>query len=245
MTYTHVRTGGPTAIESQHQLTPDPNNSLLTVSLFTRQQHMSTSGHISINFPAILTVDAPPASETGFSVEAQGTGSFTGLSYTVPAHTSGTLKAAIQVMAITSADVDKLNTMVMSMLSASERSKVTSHEAVSASANLSVWSIFGGGASASYTKTTDTMHSMGLTDDQITTIINQMFEIASKMTHVEIDFTIDNTANDYAVSGDLQLYTISGKIVTSKGTTEYRFLADSGSAGQGSAPAKGNIIPLS
>jgi hypothetical protein len=206
---------------------------------------MTTSGHISINFPATILVDAPPASETGFSVEAQGTGSFTGLSYTVPAHTSGTLKATIQVMAITSEDVQKLNDLVISMLSASEKSKVTSHEETHASANISIWSIFGGGASASYSKTTDTMHSMGLTDDQVTTIVNQMFEIAQKMSHVELDFTIDNTANDYSVSGDLQLYTISGKIVTSKGTTEYRMLSNSGSAGQGAAPANGKIIPLS
>lgn len=206
---------------------------------------MTTSGHISINFPAAILVNAPPASETGFSVEAQGTGSFTGLSYTVPAHTSGTLKAKIQVMAITSEDVKNLNDMVMSMLSASERSKVTSHEETHASANLSIWSMFGGGASASYTKTTDSMHSMGLTDDQVTTIINKMFEIAQKMSHVELDFTIDNTANDYSVSGDLQLYTIAGKISTSKGTAEYRMLSNSGSAGQGVAPAQGSIIPLS
>jgi hypothetical protein len=206
---------------------------------------MTTSGLISINFPAAILVDAPPSSETGFSVEAQGTGSFTGLSYTVPAHASGTIKAMIQVMAITSDDVKKLNDLVMSMLSASEKSKVTTHEETHASANISVWSMFGGGASASYEKTTDTMHSMGLTDDQVTDVINHMFEIAQQMSHVELDFTIDNTANDYPVSGDLQLYTIAGKIVTSKGTADYRMLSDSGSAGQGTAPAKGTIIPLS
>lgn len=206
---------------------------------------MTSSGNISINFPANILVNTPPASETGFSVEAQGTGSFTGLSYTVPAHASGSLKATIQVMAITSEDVKKLNDLVMSMLNASEKSKVTSYEKIHASANISIWSIFGGGASASYQKTTDTMHSMGLTDEQVTTIINQMLEIAQKMSHVELDFTIDNTANDYSVSGDLQLYTISGKISTSKGTAEYRMLSNSGSAGQGTAPATGNIIPLS
>lgn len=206
---------------------------------------MGTSGHISINFPAVLTIDEPPATTTGFSVEAQGTGSFTGLSYTVPAHAKGTLKATIQVMAITSADVEKLNTLVMSMLSASVRSKVTTNEETQASANISIWSMIGGGASASYKATKDTMNSMGLTDDQITTIVNSMFDIAKQMSHVELDFTIDNTANDYSVSGDLQLYTISGKITTDKGTTEYRLLSNSGSAGQGAAPAKGNIIPLS
>ena len=206
---------------------------------------MTTTGHISINFPAVITVDAPPSSETGFSVEAQGTGSFSGLAYTVPAHSKGTLKAKIKVMAFTSDDVKKLNDMVMSMLSASQREEVKTQEETYASANITIWSIFGGGASASYRKTSDAMHSKGLTDAQITKIIDEMFNIAKKMSQVELDFTIDNTANDYSVSGDLQLYTISGKISTTKGTTEYRFLADRGSAGQGAAPAAGNIIPLS
>ena len=206
---------------------------------------MTTTANISINFPATIRVTAPPASETGFTVDAQGTGSFVGLSYIVPAHTTGTLKAKIQVMAITSNDVEELNQLVMSMLSASERSKVTSHEETHASANISIWSIFGGGASAGYKKTTDTMHAMGLTVDQITLIINKLFDVAQQMSHVELDFTIDNRVNDYSVSGDLQLYTIAGKVTTSKGTAEYRMLADRGSAGEGSAPAQGKVIPLS
>jgi hypothetical protein len=205
---------------------------------------MQTSGHISINFPAYLKVDAPPATETGFSVEAQGMGSFTGLSYSIPAHSKGTLQAVIQVMAITSNDVKELNDMVMTLLNSSKQSEVKSYEEAHASANISIWSMFGSGGSANYKTTKSKMESMGLTEDQITKIVTKMFEIASQMSHVELDFTIDNTANDYSVSGDLQLYTISGRIVTSKGTTEYRFLSNSGSAGQGGAPAEGEIIPL-
>lgn len=206
---------------------------------------MGSKTNVLISLPAILKLSSATASETGFSVDAQGTGSFTGLSYTVPAHTSGNLKARIQIMAITSADVEKMNDLVKSMLSASERSKVSTYEKIHASANISVWSIWGGGASASYTKTKSTMKSMGLTDEQITMIIEEMFKIAQQMSHVELDFTIDNTNNDYSVSGDLQLYTIAGEITTSEGTSQYRLLADRGSAGQGTAPAEGKIIPLS
>ena len=204
-----------------------------------------TMAHIAVNFPTAMVLEAPPATQTGFSVAAQGTGSFTGLSYTVPAHTSGNLKARIQVMALTSEDVKELNALVMSMLNATERSKVETHEKTHASANISIWSIFGGGASASYDKTKDTMNSMGLTEAQVSTIVDRLFDIASEMSNVELDFTIDNTANDYSVSGDLQLYTIAGQVTTSKGTREYRFLANRGSAGGGTAPAEGKIIPLS
>ncbi len=42
----------------------------------------------------------------------------------------------------------------------------------------------------------------------------------------------------------LQLYTISGTITTSKGTAQYRMLANKGTAGSGKAKAKGHIIPL-
>lgn len=181
--------------------------------------------------------------EEAFSIDAQGTGSFTGLAYTVPAHTKGKLEAYIQVMAIGSEDVKQLRDLVMSMLDASHKKEIKEHEETKASANVSFWSLFGGGASASYTKTRDTMESWGLTPEQITKIIDKMFEIASKMSHVKLDFEIDNSANDYAVSGDLYLYTISGSVKTEKGTRQYRVLADKGSAA--GAPATGSIIPLS
>lgn len=87
---------------------------------------------------------------------------------------------------------------------------------------------------------------MGLSEEQISTIVDKMMEIASTMTSVELDFDIDNTENDYSVSGDLQLYTISGTITSEKGTQEYRMLADRGTAGSdSSAKATGKIIPLS
>ena len=212
---------------------------------------MPTSGSISVHFPATveLASDAfvaeAPSASTGYSVTSQGTGSFTGLSYTVPAHAKGTLKARIQVLAITSEDVDNLNKLAMGMLDASAQSKVESYEKIHASANISIWSFFGGGAEASYDKTTSTMHSLGLTADQISTLMDAFLNVAQKMSHVELDFTIDNSANDYSVSGDLQLYTIAGEIKTAKGTAQYRLLADQGTAGNGTAPASGKVIPLS
>ena len=131
-----------------------------------------------------------PTSSPAFSVEAQGTGSFTGLSYTVPAHTSGTLEANIQTLAITSADVEKLRSLVMSMLEASKQEEIREYERTHASANLSIWSFWSAGASASYTKTRSEMESMGLTEQQITQIITEMFNIAKQMSNVKLNFTI-------------------------------------------------------
>ncbi|UII34580.1 hypothetical protein LVD17_12255 [Fulvivirga ulvae] len=217
------------------------------MSVETNLSPQKTSAtHLRIHFPSTVNfAAAEPGAESGFSVESVGTGSFTGLAYTVPAHTKGTLKAKIQVMALTSADISELNGMVMNMLAASEKSKIESYQRIHASANLSFFGFLSGGGEASYDRVDRSMKSLGLTEDQISTIIDKMFQAAQKMSHVELDFTIDNTANDYSVSGDLQLYTIAGQISSKKGTTQYRMLADQGTAGNGSAKATGKVIPLS
>lgn len=46
-----------------------------------------------------------------------------------------------------------------------------------------------------------------------------MFEVEKSLSYVELDCKVDNHHNDYSVSGDLQLYTIS----TKKGTAEFSF----------------------
>ena len=189
-------------------------------------------------------LEAGGSSETSFSVTAEGTGSFTGLSYTIPAHINGRLQAKINMMALTSENIQKLNDLAAAMLSASVKEKIEDETKFSSKANLSFWSFFSGGAEADYSSTHKKMKSSGLTENQITTLMENMFEIAKNMNHIVLDFQIDNTKNDYSVSGDLQLYTISGQIKTDKGTREFRMLADTGTAGNGTAPAKGKIIPM-
>lgn len=183
-----------------------------------------------------------------YSIEVSGQGQLTGLSYTVPAHAEGRIKAKLQISAMSSEDVQKLNSLAMGMLDASAQTQVKEFEKTAASANLSVWTWFfgGGGASASYEKTKESMLSKGLTEAQITTLMDAFLELAKKMSTVEINFYINNSANPYSVSGDLYLYTVSGTIKTEKGTAQYRMLADSASAGGpppsgGGAPASGVI----
>lgn len=201
--------------------------------------------------PPVVAEMIAGGAEESFSIEVAGQGQLVGLSYTVPAHTTGTIKVKMQTSALTSSDVRNLNDIAMTMLNASYRDQVKEYEKTSASANLSLWTWFfgGGGASASYEKTTERMKSMGLTEAQITQLMTAFMERATSMSTVELDFYINNSANDYSVSGDLYIYTVSGTIKTQKGTSQYRMLADSGSAGGpppsgGGAPSSGTVIPL-
>lgn len=212
-----------------------------------------TQTGVGINdaFPRVISESVQGSAEESYSIEVSGQGQLTGLSYTVPAHAQGSIKAKLQISAMSSEDVENLNDLAMGMLDASYQEEIKEYEKTSASANLSVWTWFfgGGGASASYEKTKDTMISKGLTEEQITMLMDAFLERAKNMSTVEIDFYINNTNNDYSVSGDLYLYTVSGTIQTEKGTAQYRMLADQASAGGppptgGGAPSSGKVIPL-
>src|ERR1700710_1925916 len=70
--------------------------------------------------PQLLTGAIVPGATDSFSVESQGYGSFTGMAYTVPAHSDGRVTADIQTLALTSADVQTLVDLIKGMLSASQ-----------------------------------------------------------------------------------------------------------------------------
>jgi len=197
--------------------------------------------------PKIITPGAKVAAAQAadsFSVEAQGYGSFSGLAYTVPAHTNGKITAKVKVLALTSTDIDNLNTLIKGMLSASQYEKVRDYEATHASANLSYWGFWSGGGGASYDKTHEELRGFGLSEENIRTIVSAMAEVAKKMSHVKIEFNVLNANNDYAVSGSLLLYTIAGTITTGNQQYQYRMLANKGTAGSGdqTAPASGQIV---
>ncbi|WP_051884978.1 hypothetical protein [Chryseobacterium luteum] len=196
----------------------------------------------------ISTAKAGGEAKESYSIEVAGEGQLTGLSYTIPPFTQGRITASLQISAMSSQDVRNLNDLAISMLNATYKEEVKEYEKTSASANLSVWTWFfgGGGASASYEKTKESMKSKGLTEAQITTLMDAFLEKAKQMSTVNIDFYVNNSANDFSVSGDLFLYTVSGTIKTEKGTSQYRMLADQASAGNpppsgGGAPSSGTI----
>lgn len=194
--------------------------------------------------------DLSGSSETAYSITGQGMGSLTGVDYTVSAHSSATIKVKMAIKALTSQDMKDLNDLALTFLTASQREEVKEHEKITAQGNASIWGwFFGGGASASYEKTRDTMKSKGLTNEQIDKLMDTFLEVAQKMSTVEAVINVDNTRNDYSVSGSLYLYTIAGSVQTSKGTYEFRMLADKGTAGYPpdtgeGADTKNEYIPL-
>jgi hypothetical protein len=147
----------------------------------------SVSG-VTITFPAPLNRAALNRAQSGgsdnysgISVDAQGTGSITGLTYTVSAYTKGRITAKLQTPALTSTDMANLNTLINSFLDASTKTEVKDYEKTHTSANLSVFAFWSNGGSASYDKTHEAMKSSGLSESQITQIITAMLESAQKM----------------------------------------------------------------
>lgn len=185
-------------------------------------------------------------STNSFSVDAQGHGSLTGLAYTVPPHSEGVIEAELQTLSLTSQNIADLNNLISGMVSASKWESIKEYESTHASANISIWSFWSAGGSASYTKTREAMSGFGLSEENIKTIVSAMAEIAKKMSTVKIRFTVFNSQNDYSVSGNLLLWTISGIINTGEEQVQYRMLANKGTAGSNgsTAPAAGEIIPL-
>jgi len=208
---------------------------------------------IDANFrePGPRTVFSIQGAENSFSIEASGLGEVTGIAYTVPAHTTGTLTATLNIRALTSDDVKNLNDLAMSMVSTSKQQETRDFEKTSASADLSLWTWFFGGANAaaSYESTHENMVKFGLTSEQITKLMDAFLERAKSMSKIQLQFTINNSANDYSVDGNFYLYTISGQISTKKGDSQYRMLASEGAAGGppptgGGAPSSGKVIKL-
>ncbi|MBV8887610.1 MAG: hypothetical protein JO235_26930 [Chroococcidiopsidaceae cyanobacterium CP_BM_RX_35] len=224
--------------------------SLAVREAFVMDATKTTVTALTFTTPGSHVLDLSGDSETSYSIEVSGLGSITGVDYTIPAHSTGTVVARLNMLCLTSADVKNLNDQAMGMLSASQQEEIRKHEEASASANLSIWSwYFGGGAaSASYKQTNDLMKKKGLTEEQISQLINAFMEVVRKISSVEININVNNSAYDYSVSGNLYFYTISGRVSTGKETREYRMLANTGSAGapasEGGAPTEGIIVPL-
>jgi hypothetical protein len=132
------------------------------------------------------------------------------------------------------------------MVSASQWQKVTDYEAIRASADISFWGLLGGGGSASYDKTHLAMSGFGLSEENQRTIVNAMCDIAKNMSKVDAKIHVRNAANDYAVSGNMIVFTISGTVTANNQQYQWRMIANQGLAGSGTqtAPTDNNITPL-
>ncbi len=176
----------------------------------------------------------------------QGYGSITGLAYTIPAHTDADFDIDLKVLSLTSNDVDNLNKLIQGMVSASQWQKIRDYESTHASANLSCWGLTGGGGSASYEKTHEALSGFGLSEENQRTIVGAMAEIAKTMSKVDAQIHVKNAANNYAVSGNMIVFTIAGTVTSNNQQYQYRMIANEGLAGSGSqtAPTDNIIKPL-
>jgi hypothetical protein len=196
--------------------------------------------------PPMLRTHAVRAATDGFSITSQGYGSITGLTYTIPAHTDADFDVDLKVLALTSNDVQNLNNLIKGMVSASQYDKVDDYERTHASADVSFWGMLGGGGGASYEKTHHEMSGFGLSEENQRTIVSAMSEIAKNMSRVGVKIHVHNSANDYAVSGNMIVFTIAGTVVTQNQQSQYRMIAKQGVAGTGdqTAPTSNEIVPL-
>lgn len=195
-------------------------------------------------FPTpIKQLDAGPVTD-GFSVDVQGYGSITGLAYKIPAHTDADFDIDLKILSLTSADVANLNKLIEGMVGASKWEKVRDYERTHASANLSFWSVLSGGGGASYEKIHEAASGFGLSEENQRTIVSAMSEVAKNMSKVACKVHVKNALNNYAVSGNMIVFTIAGTVRTNNQQYQFQMIADQGLAGSGSqtAPTDNQIV---
>ena len=196
---------------------------------------------MTARLPGPATPAATPSEATGIAVNSVGTGSFSGVNWTISAHTTGKIEVDLQIEAITTTDINNFNKLVMAMLSASAKNKVTENTSAGASGSINFFDFICGGAKADVTHTQSSMSSLGLTDAQVTTIVNKLFALADKMSDIKADLTVDNLAFDYPVAGDLEIYTVGGTVTAGKETKNYRVLSDQGKVGDAPTTVKASL----
>jgi len=205
--------------------------------------------------PMLSLTDSPPTPTllqgggevANFHVGAGGPGQLTGVTYSVPAHSIGKITYTLKVPCLTSKTVENLSKGWKALLNASQKESFEKHveSDTTASANLSFLGFFSGGGKVSTTVKTssDHMKKIGLTDDQITKAMDMLADAAKEMSSVKAKILVFNTGNDYPVSGNQLIYTMSGEVTTGNGTNSWRMMSSGGQAGDGQAPTTNNVVP--
>jgi len=127
-----------------------------------------------------------------------------------------------------------------SLLSASAREEVQHYESVHGKGNLNFFRYLFGGVEAGYDKIRHLLKNVGLSEDNIKTLVSTIADMADRIAQSI------NTGNDYSVAGELKISTIQGKVISGKNMIQYRVLANKGTAGSDGATAPANVeaIPL-
>lgn len=166
------------------------------------------------------------SNETGVAITTYGQGQVAGLVYTVPAHGQITVDFKLKLLCVTPEDINKLSSLIKSLLDASHQHSYSELEKIQASGGASFFGFFGwGGASASYSKTKQTMDSFGLSETNQRAIVDAMMKIAQQVSEFNYSGTIYNKDYDYDVTGNLFGIVMDATIQQNQYQHQLRFLA--------------------
>lgn len=161
--------------------------------------------------------------QDGITVNAYGQGQLAGATFTAPAHGKTEVDIDLQIMCVTPENIENLEKLISSMLNASQKKSFESHRSSFASGGSAFLGLFRysvGGSTAS----AHAMSSLGLTEAQQTSIIDQMLKITNKMNSFKMKSEILNTDYDYSVTGNLFGIVMDATIQKGEKHTQVRFL---------------------
>jgi len=182
-------------------------------------------GRPSLISPEIVVFRADPSVQDGVSITSYGQGQLSGVMYTVPAHGEITIDFTINMLCVTPQDVINLNNLVKGLLDASHYHRFEETEQTNVSGGLGFMGFWSGGISASYSDVKHTLDGWGLSEANQQTIVNNMMEIAQKVSTFHLTGTVHNRDFDYDVSGNIFGIVMDATIQQSDSHKQLRFLA--------------------
>jgi hypothetical protein len=129
------------------------------------------------------------------------------------------------MLCVTPQDVINLNNLVKGLLDASHYHKFEETEQTNVSGGLGFFGFWSGGISASYSDVKHTLDGWGLSETNQQTIVNNMMQIAQKVSTFNYTGTVYNKDFDYDVTGSLFGIVMDATIQQSQTHKQLRFLA--------------------
>jgi hypothetical protein len=164
---------------------------------------------------------------TTITVSGGGLGAVAGAIFTLPPGSVSTVEFTVNVMTFSAQDMANIQSFVKGALTASQYSSYEDDTQKSAAASWSLWG--GASASASASETTKAMSGYGLAPADQSALLKMIANMVPKPGNLHFKSVITNSF-DNQVSGNVYLYTFTGNITSSSGTT--------------SAPMTGGALPV-
>jgi len=179
----------------------------------------------SLVMPNIAVFRTDPTVQDGVAITSYGQGQVSGVMYTVPAHGEISVNFTINMLCVTPQDVINLNNLVKGLLDASHYHKFEETEQTNISGGLGFFGFWSGGISASYSDVKKTLDGWGLSEANQQTIVNNMMQVAQKVSTFNYTGTIYNRNSDFDVTGSLFGIVMDATIQQGQIHNQLRFLA--------------------